>query len=55
MLESYKCVVASKDQIIEKWDEEIKRHNYSEEWKIYKEHSLSNIELELFIWEYLME
>ena len=44
MLENYKCVVASMDQIIEKWDEEIKRHNYSEEWKIYKEHSLSNMD-----------
>lgn len=41
---NYKCVVASMDQIIEKWDEEIKKHNYSEEWKIYKEHSLSNMD-----------
>ena len=41
---NYKCVVASRDQIIEKWDEEIKSHNYSEEWKIYKEHSLSNMD-----------
>ena len=24
MLENYKCVIASKSQIIEKWDEEIK-------------------------------
>ena len=38
MLENYKCVVASMDQIIEKWDEEIKKHNYSEEWK-----TLSNL------------
>lgn len=37
MLENYKCVIASNSQIIEKWDEEIKKHNYSEEWKIYKE------------------
>lgn len=44
MLENYKCVVASMDQIIEKWDEEIKRHNDSEEWKIYKEQSLSNMD-----------
>jgi len=44
MLENYKCVIASKSQIIEKWDEEIKRHNYSEEWKIYKEQSLSNMD-----------
>lgn len=41
---NYKCVVASKDQIIEKWDEEIKKHNYSEEWKIYKEQSLNNMD-----------
>ena len=44
MLENYKCVIASKSQIIEKWDEEIKKHNYSEEWKIYKEQSLSNMD-----------
>ena len=40
MLENYKCVVVSRNQIIEKWDEEIKKHNYSGEWKIYKEKSL---------------
>ena len=44
MLENYTCVIANKNQIIEKWDEEIKSHNYSEEWKIYKEHSLSNMD-----------
>jgi hypothetical protein len=44
MLDNYKCIIANKNQIIEKWDEEIKRHNYSEEWKIYKEHSLSNMD-----------
>ena len=41
---NYKCIIANKNQIMEKWDEEIKRHNYSEEWKIYKEHSLSNMD-----------
>ena len=40
MLENYTCVIASRNQIIDKWDEEIKRHNDSEEWKIYKEQSV---------------
>ena len=44
MLENYKCVIASRNQIIDKWDEEIKRHNDSEEWKIYKEQSLNNMD-----------
>lgn len=52
---NYKCVVASRDQIIEKWDEEIKSHNYSEEWKIYKEHSLSNMDTRIVYMGYLME
>ena len=43
-MNNYKCVIASKSQIIEKWDEEIERNNYAEEWKIYKEHSLSNMD-----------
>ena len=44
MKDEYKCVIADKNLIIKKWDEEIKRHNYSEEWKIYKEQSLSNMD-----------
>ncbi len=46
-MNNYKCVIASKSQIIEKWDEEIERNNYAEEWKIYKEHSLSNMDNEI--------
>ena len=44
MLDNYKCIIANKNQIIEKWDEEIKKHNYSEEWKIYKKQSLNNMD-----------
>ena len=39
----YKCVIADKDLIIKKWDEEIKKHNNSENWIKFKEKSLRNL------------
>lgn len=40
---NYKCVVATKDLIIQKWDEEIKKHNNSNLFKEFKIQSLRNI------------
>ncbi len=42
--DNYECVIATKEQIIKKWDEEIRKHKYRNDWKIYKENSLKNIE-----------
>lgn len=41
---NYECVIASKDLIIKKWNEEIKRHNNSDMWKKFKEESLNNLD-----------
>ena len=40
---NYKCLIANKEMIIKKWDEEIKKHNNSELWTNFKEQSLRNI------------
>lgn len=40
---NFKCVIATKDLIIEKWDEEIEKHNDSDVWKEFKKESLRNI------------
>ena len=40
---NYKCIVANKELIIKKWDEEIKKHNNSKLWISFKEQSLRNI------------
>lgn len=39
----YKCVIASKELIIKKWDEEIKKHNNSDIWKEFKKEAIRNI------------
>lgn len=31
---NYECVIATKELIIKKWDEEILKHNNSELWKM---------------------
>ena len=41
---NYECVIATKELIIKKWDEEILKHNNSELWKNFKEKSLRNID-----------
>lgn len=41
--DNYKCVIASKDLLIKKWDEEIEKHNNSDVWKQFKTVSLRNI------------
>ena len=41
---NYKCVVANKDLIIKKWDEEIRKHNNSKTWIDFKEKSLRNLD-----------
>lgn len=41
---NYECVIATKELIIKKWDEEILKHNNSELWKSFKEKSLRNID-----------
>lgn len=41
---NFKCVIATKDLIIGKWDEEIKKHNDSDTWKEFKKESLRNID-----------
>ena len=40
---NYECVIATKELIIKKWDEEIIKHNNSELWKSFKETSLRNL------------
>lgn len=39
----YKCVIADKNLIIKKWDEEIEKHNNSLNFKKFKEESLNNL------------
>ncbi len=41
---NYKCVIANKDMIIKKWDEEIARNNNSLMWKQFKNISLRNLD-----------
>ena len=36
-MENYKCLIASKDLIIKKWDQEIENHNYANDWIMFKE------------------
>lgn len=43
-MDNYECVIASKELIIKKWDEEIKNHNNSELWKQFKRQSLRNLD-----------
>ena len=40
---NYKCLIADKNLIVKKWDEEIKKHNNSSVWKQFKENSLNNL------------
>lgn len=40
----YKCVIANKELIIKKWDEEIRKHNNSKIWIDFKEESLRNLD-----------
>ena len=40
---NFKCVIATKDLIIKKWDEEIEKHNDSNVWEEFKKESLRNI------------
>ena len=44
MKDEYKCVIADKNLIIKKWDEEIKKHNNSLNFKKFKEESLNNLD-----------
>lgn len=39
----YKCLIADKELIIRKWDEEIRRHNNSKMWMEFRDHSLRNM------------
>lgn len=41
---NFKCVIATKDLIMQKWDEEIKNHNNSDVWKDFKKEVLRNID-----------
>lgn len=41
---NFKCVIATKDLIIQKWNEEIKKHNDSDVWKEFKKESLRNVD-----------
>ena len=41
---NYKCIIASKELLIQKWNEEIKKHNNSNIWKEFKQQSLNNID-----------
>ena len=41
---NYECVIATKELIIKKWDEEISRHNNSKLWKEFKKISLNNLD-----------
>lgn len=43
-MDNYKCVIANKELIIKKWDEEISRHNDSKLWKEFKRISLNNLD-----------
>ena len=43
-MENYKCLIASKDFIIKKWDQEIENHNYANDWIMFKEESLNNLD-----------
>ena len=43
-MENYKCLIASKDLIIKKWDQEIENHNYANDWIMFKEESLNNLD-----------
>ncbi len=43
-MDNYECVIASKELIIKKWDEEIKNHNNSGLWKQFKRQSLRNLD-----------
>ena len=40
----YKCVIANKELIIKKWDEEIRKHNNSKIWIDFKEEFLRNLD-----------
>ena len=40
---NYKCLIADKNLIVKKWDEEIKKHNNSSVWMQFKENSLNNL------------
>lgn len=44
---NYKCVIASKELIIKKWDEEIIKHSNCDLWKSFKEESLKNLDTRL--------
>ena len=43
-MDNYKCVIANKELINKKWDEEISRHNNSKLWKEFKKISLNNLD-----------
>ena len=43
-MDNYKCVIANKELINKKWDEEISRHNNSKLWKGFKKISLNNLD-----------
>lgn len=43
-MDNYRCVIANKELIIKKWDEEISRHNNSKLWKEFKKISLNNLD-----------
>ncbi len=43
-MDNYKCVIANKELIIKKWNEEISRHNNSKLWKEFKKISLNNLD-----------
>ena len=41
--DNYKCLIADKNLLIQKWDEEIKKHNNSNKWIEFKTKSIRNI------------
>lgn len=43
-MDNYKCVIANKELIVKKWNEEISRHNNSKLWKEFKKISLNNLD-----------
>ena len=49
---NYKCLIADKNLIVKKWDEEIKKHNNSSVWKQFKENSLNNLSTRIVYMEY---
>lgn len=42
-MKNYECVIANKNMIIKKWNEEIKKHNHLVKWIKFKEISLNNL------------